>query len=173
MPNLSGDFDVVVEFSVLAANRVLAAMHSTGRFLHSISLRVDDNPAPGTKVPRPVIGGSIDMFGDAVPNQRRIGLPPSFPGPPTAAIPRISVPDLVVNATAVGVYVPPVVPSRLQGKAQLQLSPPSLDVPDTSGANLRVSLQIMSRYFPDPKTSPAAEFIRGQLQLTAPISQFK
>ena len=173
MPNMTGDFDLVVEFSVLAANRVLAAMHSSGRFLHSLSLRVDDNPPAGSKVPRPSIGGSVDLFGDAVPNQRRIGLPPSFPGPVTAAIPRISMPDLVVNATSAGFKIPPVVPSKLAGSAQLQLSPPSLNVPDASGANLTVSLQVMSRYFPDPKTSPAAEFIRGQLQLTAPVSQFK
>ena len=53
--NLTGDCDVVVEFSVLGANRALAAMHSSGRFLHSVSLRVDDNPPPHVKVPRPGI----------------------------------------------------------------------------------------------------------------------
>lgn len=173
MSNITGDFDLVVEFSVLAANRVLAAMHSSGRFLHSLSLRVDDNPPPGRKIPLPSVGGSIDIFGDAIANQRRIGLPPSAPGPQTAVVPRTYMPDPVVNATSAGFRIPPVIPSKLAGLAQLQLSPPALDVPDSSGANLRVSLQVRSRYFPDPGTSPAAEFIRGQLQLVAPINQFK
>jgi hypothetical protein len=172
MPNLTGDFDVVVEFSVLAANRVLAAMHAGGRFLHSLSLKVNDNPPPGTRLPGPSVGGSVDIFGDAVPNQRRIGLPPASPGPATAAIPRISMPDPVVNATSAVFQIPPVTPSKLSGRAQLQLSPPALAVPDASGANLSVSMQVMSRYFPDPNTSPLAEFIRGQLQLNAPVSQF-
>ena len=42
---LTGDYDVVVQFSTGAVNRVLAAMHSGNRLLHSLSTRVDDNPA--------------------------------------------------------------------------------------------------------------------------------
>ena len=40
--DLTGDFDVVAEFSIPAANRVLAAMHRGGRVSHSWTLRVDD-----------------------------------------------------------------------------------------------------------------------------------
>jgi len=54
MPNpLTGDFDVVVEFAIPAANRMLAAMHRSERFLHSIALRVDDRSHPGPVVDRP------------------------------------------------------------------------------------------------------------------------
>jgi hypothetical protein len=42
---LTGDYDVVVQFSTGAVNRVLAAMHSGNRLLHSLSTRIDDNPA--------------------------------------------------------------------------------------------------------------------------------
>jgi len=42
---LTGDYDVVVQFSTGAVNRILAAMHSGNRLLHSLSARVDDNPA--------------------------------------------------------------------------------------------------------------------------------
>src|SRR4051794_21528857 len=40
--DLTGDFDVVAEFSIPAANRVLAAMHRGRRVPHSWTLRVDD-----------------------------------------------------------------------------------------------------------------------------------
>src|SRR5688500_12255622 len=43
--DLTGDYDVVVQFSTGAVNRVLAAMHRGNRLLHSLSTRVDDNPA--------------------------------------------------------------------------------------------------------------------------------
>ena len=43
--DLTGDYDVVVQFSTGAVNRVLAAMHRGNRLLHSVSTRVDDNPA--------------------------------------------------------------------------------------------------------------------------------
>ena len=40
--DLTGDFDAVVQFSVGAADRVLAAMHRGNRFPHSLSTRVSD-----------------------------------------------------------------------------------------------------------------------------------
>ncbi len=40
--DLTGDYDVAVEFTIPAANRVLAAMHRGQRFPHSLSLRVYD-----------------------------------------------------------------------------------------------------------------------------------
>src|SRR5262249_20745086 len=47
MPSdLTGDFDIVVEFTLPAANRILAAMHSANRFPHSSTLRINDNHRP-------------------------------------------------------------------------------------------------------------------------------
>ena len=68
--DLTGDFDVVAEFSLDAANRVLAAMHRGGRLPHSWTLRVDDythyrHPFVGTgKVTG--IRSVVDSFGEPV-----------------------------------------------------------------------------------------------------------
>ena len=169
--SLTGDFDVVAEFAVPGANRVLAAMHRTERFLHSISVRVDDTPLRGPIVNWPTVIGSVDAFGDAVANHQRIGNPNPFPGALAATDAVSAALDLVVNIDQASFEIPPITPSNLKGNAQLQLFPPTVEVPDSSGTNLRVRMQIMGRYFPDPHTSPLAEFIRGELQITAGVSQ--
>lgn len=171
MPNeLTGDFDVVAEFAIPAANRVLAAMHRSERFLHSITLRVDDNPPPGPKADVPTVVGSVDAFGDATVDHSRVGTRADLLGHFSAADPRYLTLDPVVN-TDLLVAPEPLVPSRLQGRAQLQLAPPTIEVPDGSGTNIRVQLPMMARYFPDPHTPPVAEFVRGRLQVTAAVNQ--
>lgn len=168
--NLTGDFDVVAEFAVPAANRVLASMHRNQRFPHSLTLRVDDVLPTGLNEIGPAVVSSVDMLGDATVDQNRVGKPIPVSGLALAANPAYAALDPVVNANA-GATIGPIVPSKLQGVAQLQLSPPTLAVTDSSGTNVTVQLEMMSRYFPDPHTSPLAEFIRGQLQVTAAVNQ--
>ena len=76
---LTGDFGVVAEFAIPAANRVLAAMHRSERFLHSITVRVDDNARPGPPGDRPTIGPtivrSVDTFGDPIVDPTRVRIP--------------------------------------------------------------------------------------------------
>ncbi len=167
---LTGDFDVVAEFAIPAANRVLAAMHRSERFLHSIAIRVDDNSGPGSPKDHPIVVGSLDAFGDPTVDHTRIGTI-TWPGASSAPNPLHAALDLPVNGDVVVATVGPLVPSQLQGRAQLQLSPPTIDVPDGSGTNLRVQMNVMSRYFPDPQTPPVAEFIRGDLRITAAVNQ--
>ncbi len=169
--DLTGDFDVVAEFTTLAANRVLAAMHRAERFPHSMSLRVDDNPPAGSQGVRPSIVGSVDTFGDPTVNPHHIGTPVPWPGRLSPADPLFWALDGVVNANVVGAFDPPVVPSKLQGRAQLQLAPPTIEVTDASGSNVTVKLPVMSWYSPDPHTPRVAEFVRGELQITAPVDQ--
>src|SRR5713226_1537416 len=169
--DLTGDFDVVAEFTTDAANRVLAAMHQSERFPHSIAIAVDDNPPPGSQVVRPSVVGSVDTFGDATVNPNQIGTPAQLLGQFSAANPAFSVLDGVVNTDVVGAAVGTIVPSHLQGKAQLQLAPPTIEVTDASGSNITVKLPLMARYFPDPQTPRVAEFVRGELQITAPVDQ--
>jgi peroxiredoxin len=169
--NLTGEFDVVAEFSLDAANRVLAAMHRVERFPHSISARVDDNPLPGEKVPRPVFVGAVDSFGDTVVNHEQIGKPNPFPGQLAATDPAHSLLGQILNPDVVGATVGPIIPSHLQGLVQLQFSPPELEIDDRSGTNLTVREHLRCRYFPDRQTTPLAEFIRGDLAITAPVSQ--
>ena len=77
---LTGDFDVVAQFAIPAANRVLAAMHRTGRFPHSLSMRVDDTRRPGLDDAHPSTVGAVDTFGDPVTNHQRIGRPMAVAG---------------------------------------------------------------------------------------------
>ena len=168
--DLTGDFDVVAEFSVLAVDRVLAAMHQCERFPHSLAIAVNDNPPPGPHLHQPSIVASVDVFGDPPANHRHIAPPELLLGRPTAAGTVVSMLDPVVNAGLLNVNGS-VVPSHLQGRAQIQLGPPTLDVTGSSGANVTVTLPLMVRYLPDPHTSPLTEFARGDLQITAPVSQ--
>lgn len=172
MPNdLTGDFDVVAEFAVPAVNRMLAAMHRLERFPHSLTLRVDDNTPPGWRFDMPSVMGVIDSFGDAVTDHSRI--PPSIVWPPPATTSDGFRPafDPVVNLGTVGVRDEPIVPSRFQGRAQVQLSPPTIEVADSSGSRVTVRLEMICRYIADPQTSRAAEFVRGTLRITAPVDQ--
>ncbi len=167
--DLTGDYDVAAEFAIPAVNRVLAAMHQCERFLHSISVRVDDNPPPGSISGVGVAVGSVDGWGYAIANQQQIGKPNPSPGPKGVTDPALALLDPVVNIGEV--YPVPITPSHLQGSAQLQLFPPTADIPDASGMNLAIRMDVMARYFPDKGTSPLAEFIRGDLEVIAPVNQ--
>ena len=167
---LTGDFDVVAEFATQAVNRVLAAMHSAERFPHSMSLRVDDNPPR----PRPgvsVVYGITDGFGVPPANQNLIGTAGTFPGRLAATGAAIALLDPVVNSAPTFVEVAPGPPSHFQGRAQLQMAPPTIEVAGVTGSNITVRIAVRARYFPDANTSPAAEFVRGELLVTAPVDQ--
>lgn len=168
---LTGDFDVVAEFAVAAVNRTLAAMHQCERFLHSISVRVDDNPPPGPKVPLPVVVGAVDGFGDAIVNHQHIGVPVIFPGSLAATDPVHSRLAVLINPDLLGAVSVSIVPSHIQGVAQIQLFPPTVIAPNAAGTNLTVRMNIMVRFFPDKNTAPLAEYIRGDLQITAPVNK--
>lgn len=171
---LTGDFDVVAEFSVPAVNRILAAMHQCERFLHSVSGAVDDAPPPPGQGTHPVLTGGVDRLGDPIVEPRRIaGIRAQSLGTLVATDPAFAILGGVVNPNFGGGVIGPikVKPSNLKGKVQLQLSPPTVDVPDASGKNLTVTMNAMARYFPDKNTDPIAEFIRGDLRITAPVNQ--
>ena len=167
--DLTGDFDVVAQFPTPTANRILAAMHRAERFPHSISMRVDDTPR-GPKV-HPAAISIVDAFGDATVNQDRVGDPIDVIGEPAVSNSLYAVLDAVVNGDLLGVHVDPIVPSHLKGRAQLQLFPPTIDVSDSSGSRITVRMDLLARYFPDKHTARLAEFVRGQLHISAPIAQ--
>src|SRR5215475_7229772 len=77
MPNdLTGDFDIVAEFTLGAANRVLAAMHCGQRLPHCWSLQVDDYTHVHIPLSKeggvPVIRSIVDHFGEAVTDPGRV-----------------------------------------------------------------------------------------------------
>jgi hypothetical protein len=166
---LTGDFDVVAEFSLPAVNRLLAAMHAVKRFPHSLALRVDDIPRPPDRV-RPSVFEILDAVGDAVVDHGRVRAPDAHSASPAAGATFASSVS-IVNTDARGVFVPPLVPSQLQGRVQMQLSPPTLEIADPAASRIRVRLGTRARYFADPGTPPAAEFARGDLVLTTSVSQ--
>jgi hypothetical protein len=168
---LTGDFDAVAQFSISAVNRILAGMHQCERFLHSISARVDDNPPPGPKVPNPVVIGLVDAFGEVLANQSQIGTPGLVTGGVLSASPILAQLGVLVNADVVAIALPPLTPSHISGVVQMQLFPPTVSVPPGPGNYLRVTTNIMARYFPDHGTAPLAQFIRGNLQITAPVNK--
>ncbi|MBA3342244.1 MAG: TlpA family protein disulfide reductase [Gemmatimonadaceae bacterium] len=168
---LTGDFDVVAQFAIPAANRVLAAMHRSERFAHSIAIRVDDIRPPFPDVATPSIVATVDTFGHPTANQQQIGNLASMAELVASTNPAFFALDPVVNLGNAGVLTAAIEPSNLQGRAQVQLFPPSIEVPDSSGTNVTVRIQIIARYFPDPNTSPVAEFVRGELSITAPVNQ--
>jgi len=163
---LTGDFDVVAEFAIPAVNRLLAAMHRIGRFPHSAAMQVDDTPPRGPHR-RPSAVEVVDALGDPI-------VDPGFIRTPIVAVGELSDATYsrfggIVNIGDLIAQLPPIVPSHLKGRAQLQLSPPTVDVAD--GSKVKVRLQIMARYLPDAGTSPAAEFVLAVLEMTAPVNQ--
>ena len=167
---LTGDFDVVIQFAVSAVNRILAAMHQLERFPHSISARIEDNHQPDVRPDRPTLVGVVDASGEAISNQQRIGRPVPISGA-FATSTSAALLDAVVNIDLAGFKTEPLVPSHFQGRAQIQVFPPTIQIADSSGTRIAITLQMLVRYFPDPGTNRAAEFIRGEVQLTAAVDQ--
>lgn len=167
---LTGDFDVVAQFSLPAVNRILAAMHAIKRFPHSLSLRVDDIPQPPDRF-RPPVFEIIDVLGESVAHPNRIRLPELVSTQPKAPGSAFSRFDGIVNISEHGLQLPPFVPSELRGRAQLQFSPPTVEFADATAAKIRVRMQVKARYFADPNSPPAAEFARGDLLLTTAVQQ--
>jgi len=162
--NLTGEFDVVAQFSVPAVDRLLAAMHGIKRFPHSLSLRIDDRtPRPEHAWPTAV--EIIDISGDSVVDPHRIqDLWPSSSGGASRF-------DAVVNHHLSDLDLPPLVPSLLHGRTQLQLAPPALEIVDAATSRIKVRMRVRARYVADPQTQPLAEFAVGDVVLSTEVSQ--
>ena len=175
MANLTGDFDVIAQFAVPAVNRILAAMHRTERFQHTLAMRVDDTSRPGREFELPTVVGVRDVFGDSVAdhssirNPRPINLGDFLPDSAEGAL--ASRFGAVANLDLGGFNIEPVQPSNLKGKAQVQLFPPTIELNDPTGGKITVRMELISRYMADLGSPPVAEFIRGDLRITAAINQ--
>ena len=161
---LTGEFDVFAQFSAPAVNRLLAAMHGIKRFPHSISLRIDDRSRrPEHMAPTTV--EIIDLQGDSVVDPDRIQ--DLWP----ATLDGASRFDAVVNHHLGDLVLHPLEPSRLHGRAQLQLAPPTLEIVDAAASRIKVRIRVRARYIADPQSLPVAEFAAGDLVLTTTVSQ--
>lgn len=172
--DLTGDFDVVAEFTLGAANRVLAAMHRGQRFPHSLSLRVDDSHKSHGLPGRVLVAVSVvDRFGNATVNPALLTQPRSSLRLISPSNPLFSALDALANAPrrvhseapGLGDY------TGLEGIAQLQLSTPTITIPDQSGTRLTAHIQMMAHWFADPDTPPIPDFLRGEIQITVGVDQ--
>jgi len=168
--DLTGDFDVVAEFSLAAVNRLLAAMHGIKRFPHSLALRVDDIPQPPDRY-RPSVLELIDLAGDPVVHPDRIRVPVVATGATPAAKILFGGFDGIVNTGGGVLEQVPTVPSTLQGRAQLQLSPPTLEIANAAASTITGRVHVRARYLADPGTPPAAEFATGDFVITTSVTQ--
>jgi hypothetical protein len=191
---LTGDYDVVVQFSTGAVNRVLAAMHSGNRLLHSLSTRIDDSPAFSR-----LVTAAMDATGYPISDPTAAA---AFRAPLAAAV-RVPAPAPDAAAPPVGQSPPrspaPVSPSpispagqklvrsysslintqatitellkqvdhysHLHGVAQMQLGAPTISLPD-SGVHGTIHIPTMVRYIPDPGSEPLEPFMRGEIQIS-------
>src|SRR5450432_490248 len=94
--DVTGDYDIVAQFSVASICRILAAMHCGQRFPHSLSMLVDDYPISklGTRAV-----SIVDKFGKALADWRRVKLATSAAGASTGPLSEemIRTVDPVVN----------------------------------------------------------------------------
>jgi hypothetical protein len=135
-----------------------------------MAIRVDDTRPPGRHPNFPSLIPVLDPVGDPSSNHDRI--------PTRTPVSGVDIPgsgsgplDGIVNPDLAGVNIGPIEPSNLKGRAQIQLSPPTISVPDSSGSNITVRMDLRARYFPDKDTPPVAEFVRGELAITAPVNR--
>ena len=133
MPNnLTGDYDVVAAFSLQAVDRILAAMHRGKHLPHSLSMAVDDIPQLRLGV---AAVGVIDRYGEAVADRVTIKQV-AYARPLSKVVDSdvINRLDPVVNWRAYSKLglLPDVSlagSSYLSGVAQLQLGPPTMQLP--------------------------------------------
>ena len=201
MPNdLTGDYDVVAQFSLDAVNRILAGMHRGKRLPHALSMAVDDYPDPRISVGFVSV---VDRLGEAVLDPAKVrkaayasfsnsslteevirnvdpvvNWRPDPPGPP--AMQTMSGPSgQDIGAVSFGGSHSSVIEgievsqdySHLSGVAQLQLGPPTMKLPGNRTDRAEVHTPVMVRYLPEPATMPLARFMRGDIVTTFGVKQ--
>ncbi len=185
--DLTGDYDVLAAFSLGAVNRILAAMHCGNRLPHSLSMAVDDYP----EFPLGAAAISVvDKYGEAVTDVMRVKrvayANTAASGPLSAEIIRNV--DPVVNwrpdsggpqaihfssfdqqigaSAAAAAALGSQEFSMVSGVAQLQLGPPTMQLPRDRTDRGDVHTPVMIRYIPNPKTRVLSDFMLGEIVTT-------
>src|SRR6267143_1982967 len=130
--DLTGDFDVVIEFTIKATDRVLAAMHRGEQFPHSLTLRVDDTSEGQQLKFGRVAVSMVDKLGLASLKHPPVATPAivgQVDRPRWPIVPRTASwggPEVIVNDRPIGIHLAQEF-SHLRGIAQLQLPAPTID----------------------------------------------
>ena len=167
--NLTGDYDVAVQLSLDAVNRVSAALHSVERFPHSLSLAVDDRQDSTLSS---IALNIVDKLGIPATNPSLVSAAPALATYRTQALDpdTLTNVDPIVNLYPVAVQLPQY--SNVYGVAQVQLGPPVMQLPAGSSSQAEIHTAALIRYFAntsDPKTDPLSPFLRGEVVTTFAI----
>jgi peroxiredoxin len=179
---LTGDYDVVVEITTEAIDRLLANIHQTGdsgspKFLHSATGRVGDPTLTKFSVAE---GFLLQNFGDKIADINSV---------PPATLQNLEQDLLAVQsgsnkvakhiggllssetAESIGSIVGAVVDIKLvRGSAQVQVGSPGISINAGSTGEITVSAPIRARYIPDPNTAALPLPIHGEVQAAFTVS---
>jgi len=187
--NLTGDYDALAAFSLDAVDRVLAAMHRGKRLPHSLSMYVSDEPHINLGM---TAVSMLDKFGDVLSDTRRVkagalavvarskgpipqevlrnvdpvvNLRPSSSGTREIQLPGV---DLAAGIDIVG---PGIIPGGadsdfLFGVAQLQLGPPTMQIPSNRSDRAEIHTPVTIRYIGDAHSRPISPWMQGDFITT-------
>ena len=166
---LTGDFDLVAQFSIDTIERILATLHQRGdakneglTLLHSFRVRIPKKkktisdifnqlPSTPTAPPKPAMtGGTPFKTGPTYGDGGAVTTGPTYGDG-----------GVVVTGD----------PKQVQGIVEVQVSTPSIALVSGSSSKVTISFQIMAHYIPDHAYSTIPEFIHGQLDVTCSIVQ--
>ncbi|HEX2721927.1 MAG TPA: TlpA disulfide reductase family protein [Gemmatimonadaceae bacterium] len=121
--DLTGDYDVVAQFSLDAVNRILAAMHRGKRLPHALSMAVDDYPDPRIGVAAISI---VDVHGEAMLDPAKVRI--AAHANAAASVGRLSE-EVIRNVDPVVNFRRDPLPPRVRGLdgAASSVSPPPLE----------------------------------------------
>jgi hypothetical protein len=191
--DLTGDFDVVAQFTIPAANRVLAAMHRGGRLPHSWALRVDNyrhlKIFSNAATVETGIRAVVDSLGEAVTDPGIVAKATFKPSSVGAVNPNLDFPVNLPKPTP----LPPILATRttiseeldrahlltpaelerashLVGVAEVQLGAPTISL-GRSSTSVVVHTPVMARYTPDQDTFYIPALLHGEFQTTIDVQQ--
>ena len=169
--NLTGDYDAVLEVSVRQINGLIASLHQHGAkgsglspsFPHSVGkLRVGETPGylvPATQRFGEWLGKAITSA-KAATSAAVVGADLAATAPPGAAVRfRSSIEKLEVA------WADYATPGSVRGRAEAQISTPSISLRPGSTSEVVVSVEIRARFIPDPGSAALPQPIHGEVQI--------
>lgn len=186
MANLiTGDFDVVVQASLAAIDRVLAALHQTEKFLHSFSTRVNDIPPASkigdiTRLPVKLVAEPMRIEEKRAPARLSLVPPPPIltkEGQVAPARVQTSGTTYSVGTASEQVYraygalLDTEEYTGVRGYLEVQVSTPTITLPSNSASRVTIHYTVMIHYLADAGTPVLPEFLHGEIQATVDVAQ--
>jgi len=173
--NLTGDFEAALEVSVRQLNGLIATLHQRGadnaaptKFIHSTTLRVSAAP-----IELDVPGAHIGTWLGAVASQFLV--PDSKNETLTLAVNKLPPGVAEEISSAFAGWQNPVPVSgagttAVRGKAEVQISTPSLSIENGTTSAVTISVFIRAHYYPDQGTLDLPSPINGEVRIIYKVS---